>query len=337
MDDLINNAGIADGIPASRMPAQTFRDIVEVDLTASFLVAREVARVMPPRGGSSKWPVSWSPTPLDTLPMTAYSAAKAGLLALMRSLARQWTSRKGIRVNSLSPGFFPSEITEGIGVGDASPLGDRIVMGPSRSTRGGRRRCRVPPQRGQQLHDRFRGCRPWRVPAVMSSDSSIRESAAVIGGYRTRVLEVAGTGPSILLLHGFTDSADTWRDVLDDLSRAGRHAVAVDLPGHGHAEPSAPPWLPGLDRFTAAFVDAYASPEGAALAGNSLGGLLAVRAASDPSLPLVAVAGVSPAGLAHHARLDALSKMAMRSHVLVRAGTYIPIPRGLMRRAAFLM
>src|SRR5690349_11039902 len=46
------------------------------------------------------------------LPQAAYSASKAAIIGLTRDLAQQWTGRKGIRVNALAPGFFPSEMTD---------------------------------------------------------------------------------------------------------------------------------------------------------------------------------------------------------------------------------
>jgi len=46
------------------------------------------------------------------LPQAAYSASKAGVLGLTRDLAGQWTARRGIRVNAVVPGFFPSEMTD---------------------------------------------------------------------------------------------------------------------------------------------------------------------------------------------------------------------------------
>jgi NAD(P)-dependent dehydrogenase (short-subunit alcohol dehydrogenase family) len=46
------------------------------------------------------------------LPQAAYASSKAAIIGLTRDLAQQWTGRKGIRVNALAPGFFPSEMTD---------------------------------------------------------------------------------------------------------------------------------------------------------------------------------------------------------------------------------
>jgi pimeloyl-ACP methyl ester carboxylesterase len=120
------------------------------------------------------------------------------------------------------------------------------------------------------------------------------------GGFETRVLELEGEGPPLVLLHGFADSADTWRVVLDRLGRADRRAIAVDLPGFATADLLRDGRvLPQLDRFAAALVSATAA-EGDAdvvLAGNSLGGCVALRAAQRESLPIAGVVPVAPAGL----------------------------------------
>src|SRR5215211_6063396 len=93
-----------------------------------------------------------------------------------------------------------------------------------------------------------------------------------LAGYRTRALELEGEGPPLLLLHGFADSADTWRIVLDRLARAGRRALALDLPGYGAASPlKGGAILPQLDSFARAGVE-HMGEKGAIVAGNSLGG-----------------------------------------------------------------
>jgi pimeloyl-ACP methyl ester carboxylesterase len=164
------------------------------------------------------------------------------------------------------------------------------------------------------------------------------ESDAVVGGVRTRTLTVDGDGPAILLLHGFSDSADCWRPVLAELAAMGRRAVAVDLPGSGRAEalPRRRP-LDALDRFTEAFVFANAGDSPSVLAGNSLGGLLAMRAARNEDLPLLAVAPISPGGLAHHKRLEVFERGIRDMRPLLWALWHAPVPPQLVRRYAQLV
>ncbi|MCW2992500.1 MAG: alpha/beta hydrolase fold protein [Solirubrobacterales bacterium] len=119
----------------------------------------------------------------------------------------------------------------------------------------------------------------------------------VLAGVRTRALSVAGAGPPVLLLHGYSDSADTWRLVLAELGARGRAAVAVDLPSHGKADlHRSGPVLPQLRAFAGALVEAH---PGGVLVGNSLGGLAALLAAEAPELPLAGVVAIGPAGLGY--------------------------------------
>lgn len=118
-------------------------------------------------------------------------------------------------------------------------------------------------------------------------------------GYETRVLELEGDGPPLVLVHGYADSADTWRVVLARLAAAERAAVAVDLPGFATAGRLRPgPVLPQLDRFLRAVV-AYAGHGGqVVVAGNSLGGTLTLRAAQrSDEMRLAGVVPIAPAGL----------------------------------------
>lgn len=111
VDILVNNAGVGTAVPATRETVEQFESVIDINLNGCYWMAQECGRVM--LAGSSIVNVS-SVLGLVTagLPQAAYSASKAGLTGLTRDLANQWTGRKGIRVNALAPGFFPSEMTE---------------------------------------------------------------------------------------------------------------------------------------------------------------------------------------------------------------------------------
>jgi len=111
VDILVNNAGVGTAVPASRETPEEFRSVLAINLEGCYWMAQAAGKVMRP--GSSIINVS-SVLGIVTagLPQAAYAASKAGLLGLTRDLAAQWTARKGIRVNAVAPGFFPTEMTE---------------------------------------------------------------------------------------------------------------------------------------------------------------------------------------------------------------------------------
>ena len=111
VDVLVNNAGIATAVPATRESPEQFRQVIEVNLNGSYWTAQACGRVTQP--GSSIVNIgSVLGSTTAGLPQAAYAASKAAIIGLTRDLAQQWTGRKGIRVNALAPGFFPSEMTD---------------------------------------------------------------------------------------------------------------------------------------------------------------------------------------------------------------------------------
>ncbi|WP_280424695.1 SDR family NAD(P)-dependent oxidoreductase [Nocardia carnea] len=111
IDVLINNAGIADVVPASKNSEESFRRVVDVNLNGAFWMAQAAVEVMP-RGSAIVNVASVLGLVAPRLPQAAYAASKAGVLGLTRDLAQQWSLRRGVRVNALVPGFFRSEMTE---------------------------------------------------------------------------------------------------------------------------------------------------------------------------------------------------------------------------------
>lgn len=117
-------------------------------------------------------------------------------------------------------------------------------------------------------------------------------------GFSTRCLTVDGDGPPFLLLHGYTDSADTWRMLLDELARRGRRGVAIDLPSHGRADTVStrrPALAQLVDCAHAAAVDL--GPD-TVVVGNSLGGTIALLLA-ERQIPLGGVVALGPGAFDH--------------------------------------
>jgi len=128
VDILVNNAGIGTAVPALKETPEQFRSVIDLNLNACYWMAQACAKVMKP--GSAIVNIS-SILGLTTagLPQAAYSASKAGLIGLTRDLAQQWTSRRGIRVNALAPGFFATEMTEQYDPAYVERTLHRVLMG----------------------------------------------------------------------------------------------------------------------------------------------------------------------------------------------------------------
>ena len=110
VDVLVNNAGLGTSYPATREKPEDFRRVIDVNLMGSYWMAQACGRVMQP--GSAIINIgSVLGSTTAGLPQAAYISSKAAIIGLTRDLAQQWTGRKGIRVNALAPGFFPSEMT----------------------------------------------------------------------------------------------------------------------------------------------------------------------------------------------------------------------------------
>lgn len=110
VDGLVNNAGTGGEYHSVDVdPPEHFRSVVDVNLNGSYWMIQACSRVMRP--GSSIVNIS-SVMALTTarMPAAAYSASKAAILGLTRDLAAQ-LGPKGIRVNAILPGVFPSEAT----------------------------------------------------------------------------------------------------------------------------------------------------------------------------------------------------------------------------------
>ena len=121
VDVLVNNAGASDEVPAIDFPVDRFREILEINLVASFALSQCAARAMidTSGGGSIINIASQYGLVGVNAGIVGYAASKGGLVNLTRQLAAEW-ARVGVRVNALAPGYFRTEMTSGLFDSDAS-------------------------------------------------------------------------------------------------------------------------------------------------------------------------------------------------------------------------
>lgn len=125
IDILVNNAGMIKRIPALEMDADDFRQVVDVDLTAPFIMAKFVAKGMVERGGGKIINICSMMSELGRDTVSAYAAAKGGLKMLTRNLATEW-AKYNIQVNGIGPGYFATDQTAPIRV-DGHPFNEFII------------------------------------------------------------------------------------------------------------------------------------------------------------------------------------------------------------------
>jgi len=108
LDVLVNNAGLHRDCLLAAMPADTWHDVISANLDATFHGCRAaVPAMMRQRSGRIINIASLSAI-LPPLGQTNYAAAKAGVVALGRTLAKE-VARSGITVNSILPGYIETE------------------------------------------------------------------------------------------------------------------------------------------------------------------------------------------------------------------------------------
>ena len=129
IDIVVNNAGItADGL-ILRMPKESWDKVIATDLTGVFLVAQEATKAMIKKKIAGRIINITSVVGMMGNPGQAnYAAAKAGVIGLTMSLAREIGSR-GITVNAVAPGYIETSMTDRLDEVQKKALVDEIVLG----------------------------------------------------------------------------------------------------------------------------------------------------------------------------------------------------------------
>lgn len=131
IDVLVNNAGATWGAAPEDVPLESWRKVVDVNLTGAFVFCQTAGRVMIEQGGGRILNVAsiagLRGFPADVLDAVPYSASKGGVIALTRDLACKW-ARHGITVNALAPGWFPSGMSSHVLAERGDAIVDRIPL-----------------------------------------------------------------------------------------------------------------------------------------------------------------------------------------------------------------
>lgn len=110
IDILVNNAGIIKRIPMHEMSAEDFRQVIDVDLNAPFIMAKAVIPSMIQNGGGKIINICSMMSELGRETVSAYAAAKGGLKMLTRNIASEYGSYN-IQCNGIGPGYIATPQT----------------------------------------------------------------------------------------------------------------------------------------------------------------------------------------------------------------------------------
>ena len=115
LDHVVNAAGVIKKQPSIEMPVAEFERIIRINLTGSFIVAQQAARVMQGQQPDAKGLrgsicfIASLNSFISLSEVLAYASSKSGVLGLIRGLANEW-AKLGIRVNGIAPGVFPTDL-----------------------------------------------------------------------------------------------------------------------------------------------------------------------------------------------------------------------------------
>ena len=113
IDILINNAGTIQRRPAAEHPDEYWDQVMEINLNAQFVIAREIGKDMLQRGRGKIIFTASLLTFQGGITVPGYAASKGGVGQLTKALANEWAG-KGVNVNAIAPGYIATDVTEAL-------------------------------------------------------------------------------------------------------------------------------------------------------------------------------------------------------------------------------
>lgn len=128
LEVLVNNAGISEDGLILRMKKETLDRTLQTNLVSAVLTSREAAKLMMKARKGSIIQISSVVGEMGNAGQVAYSAAKAGMIGLTKSLAKELASRS-IRVNAVTPGYIETDMTGALNDTQKKAITDNIPLG----------------------------------------------------------------------------------------------------------------------------------------------------------------------------------------------------------------
>ncbi|MBD7996508.1 SDR family oxidoreductase [Arthrobacter sp. Sa2CUA1] len=110
---LVNNAGVQHRVPMLDLDVADWERVMRTNLTSAFLVGREAARHMIPRGAGKIINIASVQTDLARPTIAPYTASKGGIRNLTRAMTAEWAG-EGLQINAIAPGYIHTEMTQNL-------------------------------------------------------------------------------------------------------------------------------------------------------------------------------------------------------------------------------
>lgn len=113
LDILVNNAGVQHRVPMLELDVEDWERVMRTNLTSAFLVGREAARHMIPRGRGKIINIASVQADLARPTIAPYTASKGGIRNLTRAMTAEWAA-EGLQINAIAPGYIHTEMTQNL-------------------------------------------------------------------------------------------------------------------------------------------------------------------------------------------------------------------------------